>query len=605
MAEIPPLSEIPLQEQQPAQVGALRGVTTDRRRRRCAPRPRPRGTATGSLSRRRALASALPPLLGFLACAPAQALARPRATLSIVGTSDLHGHLAALPWFSGYLRNLRAARREGAVIVLDAGDMFQGTLESNLFEGAPVVDAYNAMGYSAAAIGNHEFDFGPVGPAPSPAEPGDDPQGALKARARQAHFPFLAANVVVHGSHRALPWRNVHPSTMISSDGIKVGIVGVVTRSAATSTLPANVAGLDFLPLAPSIARESRRLRAHGAKVVVAVAHEGGACASFTNPDALDSCDANSEIFAVALRLPKGSVDVIVAGHTHQGIAHRVAGIPVIESYANGRAFGRVDLTVERATGKVVASALTAPHEICPSNRLDDCQPGKYLDRPVEMDQQLAALLAPALAAAHRKGEERLGIEVARPIPQKRSEESALGDLLTDLMRAEIPGSDLAILNGGYMRTGLAAGELTYGELYEAIPFDNAFATARIPAGELRVRLARSLENSGSLVSLSGLKVRARCQGKAVEVTLSRADGSPIPDDAVLKLVTTDFLATGGDGFFAGADLKVEIGLPVRDRLAAALRGRGGKLVPDELYDPARPRLQLPAQVPIRCDRDR
>ncbi|HEX7498679.1 MAG TPA: bifunctional metallophosphatase/5'-nucleotidase, partial [Polyangia bacterium] len=81
-----------------------------------------------------------------------------QVTISVVGTSDLHGHIAALPWLGGYLENLRKARKEtgGAVVLLDAGDMFQGTLESNLAEGAPVVRAYNALGYSAAAIGNHE-----------------------------------------------------------------------------------------------------------------------------------------------------------------------------------------------------------------------------------------------------------------------------------------------------------------------------------------------------------------------------------------------------------------------------------------------------------------
>ena len=94
-------------------------------------------------------------------------------TLSIVGTNDLHGAIVpregrgGLATFAGFVENLRAARARdgGAVLVIDAGDMFQGTLESNLNEGAAIVDAYNTIGYTAAAIGNHEFDFGPVGPS--------------------------------------------------------------------------------------------------------------------------------------------------------------------------------------------------------------------------------------------------------------------------------------------------------------------------------------------------------------------------------------------------------------------------------------------------------
>ena len=80
-------------------------------------------------------------------------------------------------------------------MLVDAGDMFQGTLESNLGEGAAVVRAYNLLGYDAAAVGNHEFDYGPVGPAPTPRAPGDDARGALKARAAEARFPFLDANL--------------------------------------------------------------------------------------------------------------------------------------------------------------------------------------------------------------------------------------------------------------------------------------------------------------------------------------------------------------------------------------------------------------------------
>ena len=125
-------------------------------------------------------------------------------TISIIGTNDLHGGVLArngrggLALLGGYLHRLREtrARDGGAVLVVDAGDMFQGTLESNLSEGASVVSAYNALGYAAAAVGNHEFDFGPVGPASTPRTATDDPRGALKARAAEARFPFLAANLI-------------------------------------------------------------------------------------------------------------------------------------------------------------------------------------------------------------------------------------------------------------------------------------------------------------------------------------------------------------------------------------------------------------------------
>ena len=212
-------------------------------------------------------------------------------TLSIVGTSDLHGRLEVLPAFGGYLANLRRARARqgdggGAVLLVDAGDMFQGTIASNLAEGAPVVKAYGALGYAAVAVGNHEFDFGPVGVAPTAGRPGDDPRGALKARAAEAPFPFLAANLIdsATGAPPAPPWPNVRPTALVTVGGLKVGLVGVTTAATARTTLAANFVGLATRPLAPAIAEAARALRRQGATIVVAMAHAGGECKSFDDP---------------------------------------------------------------------------------------------------------------------------------------------------------------------------------------------------------------------------------------------------------------------------------------------------------------------------------
>ena len=184
--------------------------------------------------------------------------------ISIVGTNDLHGGIlprdgrGGLALFGGYINNLRAVRaHDGATLLIDAGDMFQGTLESNLGEGATVVAAYNALGYTAATIGNHEFDFGPVGPAVTPAKPGDDPRGALKARAAEAKFAVLAANLIDDATKRAVEWPNVRPSVIVEAAGMRVGIVGVMTLRALAATMSGNVKGLSVAPLAATIAAQA------------------------------------------------------------------------------------------------------------------------------------------------------------------------------------------------------------------------------------------------------------------------------------------------------------------------------------------------------------
>src|SRR5438270_611117 len=142
------------------------------------------------------------------------------------------------------------------VILLDAGDAFQGTLISNEFRGKSVVDVYNVMGMNAAAIGNHDFDFGiPV----------------LKERMAQSKFPWLSANVFMKGTRNRPEWAKA--SVLLEIGGIKVGVIGLSTRETATVTNPLNVADYEFVEGGPIAAQEADALRARGATVVLITAH--------------------------------------------------------------------------------------------------------------------------------------------------------------------------------------------------------------------------------------------------------------------------------------------------------------------------------------------
>jgi len=531
-----------------------------------------------------------------------------RLTISLVGSNDLHGRVESLPPFAGYLANLRRARARdgGAVLLLDAGDMFQGTLASNLGEGAAVVRAYNALGYTAAALGNHEFDFGPVGPAVT-ARPGsgDDPRGALRARAAEATFPFLDANLVDATTGAPPAWRNVQPTTLVELAGIKIGIVGVTTASTPRTTLAANFAGLAVKPLAATIAAAAAGLHRQGATVVIVAAHAGGVCHRFDQPEHFESCEADGEIFQVARDLAAhgGAVDAIVAGHTHEGVAHRVAGIPIVEAFANGHDFSRIDLTIDRASGRALDAHIFPPHRICAPER---CAEESYEGAPVVADPAVAAAIAPALEAARAQRQERLGPMLPAPIKRAQKTESPLGNLFADLMRAARPGADVALTNGGGLRTDLPAGPLTYGQLFEALPFDNRFATIPTTGAELADVIAGNLRRDNGIVSLSGVRAEARCKDGALAVTLFRSDGRPIAPKARLTLLTSDFLATGGDGLFSEelkAHAKLDDGPPIRDAMADLLRARKTPLGPDDraLFDPAHPRLAYPGPRPVKC----
>jgi 5'-nucleotidase len=544
------------------------------------------------------------------AAAPAPAPAAP-VTISIVATNDVHGRLEQLPLLGGYVRNLRALRGQegGAVLLLDGGDMFQGTLPSNMTEGAAMVRAYNALGYAAAAIGNHEFDFGPAGPHSTPIEAGEDPLGALRERAAQARFPLLCANIARRDGG-AFPIAEVTPSALFEVAGVKVGVVGGTTEEALALTQAPNVNALASRSLADSVAHAAAELRARGAVLVIAAVHAGGECSDVQHPDDLGSCVPDSEGFRLARALPPGAIDLIVGGHTHNGVAHHVQGIPFIESYSNGRAFGRVDFVVDRARRRVLSHVIHPPHALC-TESLDQpaCTTEEYAGAPVERDARVSDAIAADLANAAEARARPIGVVVEREIKRAGNRESPLGNLVADLMREARPGADVAINNGGSLRTNLAQGPLTYGRLFEMFPFDNTFATLRVPARVLAEIIAKSLQSERSFLAVSGVRAAAHCEGSTLRVELWRKSGARIPPDTTLSVVTSDFLASGGDELLpgiAGAQDAVEFhrDVPMRDALIRGLAAvRGGRLDgrARALFDPAHPRVRYVGERPLQC----
>ena len=554
----------------------------------------------------------------FLAVASGQQ--PPSLTLSLVSTNDVHGGIlpengqAGLALFSGYLKNLRAARARdgGAVLLLDAGDMWQGTLESNLREGAPVVAAYNALGYAAAAIGNHEFDFGPAGPAVTPGASGADSRGALKARAAEARFPFLAANLIDIATGRPVAWPNVHPSVLVDAAGIKVGVIGVMTSSGLRQTIAANVEGLRLDPLVPSIEAQARQLRSSGATVVVVAAHAGGRCSEFDQPRDISTCEGDAEIFEVARRLPSGSVDAILAGHTHAGVAHEVGGIPIAEGYSGGRAFSRIDLAIDRATGRVRSHRIIAPTNICSraNGRSGQCASQgavvQYEGAEVVSDSAIERLLAPAADEARALQAKPLGVVLETPIGRgDDGPRSPLGQLFVDAMR-QVAKGDVAVNNSnGGLRADFPAGPLTYGRLFRTMPFDNQLVTLQLRAADLSRVLAGELRRRTPRLSVSGVRVEASCTGGSPRVRL-HGDSGQIRDDTVLRVVTSDFLALGGDSILAAAappggfQISSE-GPLLRDAVADWLRARGGRLNEAELASRSASLWTLPKPPPLDC----
>jgi 5'-nucleotidase len=542
-------------------------------------------------------------------------LPQPRraVTLTIMGTNDLHGALDRLPVLAGFVANLRAARAAdgGGVLLVDAGDMFSGTLASNVTEGADVVRAYNHLGYAAAAVGNHEFDYCPEGPAPTTATAGGDPRGALKARAREARFPLVVSNLIDASTGARIAWPNMPASAMVEVAGIKVGIIGAITEATPFTTLVANLVDLQIARPAPAIAEQARLLRAQGAQVIVAAMHIGSSCKDLEHADDASSCDRTQELFDVLHELPAGTVDAIVAGHIHAGIAHRLDGIPVIESFASGRAFGRIDLQLS-PEGQVIASHIAKPHPLCAADQdghlvaIAECAPGDYEGKPVVPDPEIQHIVDAAMAAVSERRREQLGVTLTHPVTRAFAVESPEGDWFADLMLVAHPEAQVSLINVGLLSVDLAAGELTYGQLFDAMMFDNAFAIVDITGADLRKLITTNLQRGGGILSWGGLTARARCQAGVLDVQI-RVAGKPLDDGARYKLATSDYVATGGVmGPLELPDSAIRLtGVIIRDALADVLRGWRGTpravIEPARLYSAAAPRLDYEGKRPLEC----
>jgi 2',3'-cyclic-nucleotide 2'-phosphodiesterase (5'-nucleotidase family) len=528
-------------------------------------------------------------------------------TITIVGLNDVHGELAksddrgGLVSVSAYVDALRQARARdgGAVLLIDAGDMWQGTLESNLGEGQAVVAAYNALGVTAAAIGNHEFDFGPVGPRAIPGAPEDAPRGALRERAQEADFPLLAANLIDEATGRPVAWDNVYPSVMVEAAGVRVGIIGVMTAEALQTTIAANVHGLRVAPLAPTIIREAKELRSQGADVVIVTAHAGSRCATFNDPRDTSSCDMAGEIMLVAEAMPPDLIDHIVAGHVHQGIAHVVNGISITSAYSSTRAFSRTDLRVYRDGRGVADRQVFAPH-------LATFADGdRYEGMALQADPAVVDIAGRAVTAADTRKNALLGVTLTAPFELRPDVESAISNLMTEAMLDSFD-ADIAVHNViGGIRNGLPAGELTYGDVYAMFPFDNLVTIHDISGADLRAIVARKAALHRK-PGFAGMRAFISCSGDGMTVSLRLDDGREIADTDTVRVIANDFLALGGDDILTPAipagGLDANQGLPgTRDVLVQWFLENAGPLDPAQFRTHAAPKWVLPATIPESC----
>jgi 2',3'-cyclic-nucleotide 2'-phosphodiesterase (5'-nucleotidase family) len=437
--------------------------------------------------------------------------------LRIITTNDFHGALEPRRDSSGILRGgavalagiIGRARAECQApvcrsILLDGGDMFQGTPASNFAFGKPVVELYNLLGYTAAALGNHEFDWG---------------QDSLRARLRDAKFAVLGANVT-DTLGRDSPW--IANDTIVSLGDLRVGVMGFSTVATPTTTRPSNVRDLKFLALPGVADARARSLRARGAQVVIAIAHAGAFCDRSGQPG------CRGEIVDLAEQATE-RIDAIVSGHTHSAVRTVVRGTPIVQAYSRGSAVGIIDLPLGDSS-------------MAPQVAIRDV----FTDSTTPPNPRVAAIVRAAAEPVERR--------MSQPVVQIAERMSmgirgTLGALIADAQRDAGRG-DVAVMNNGGIRSALDAGMVTFGSLFEVHPFGNTLVRITVTGRDLRAYLERLVGRAELNAHVSGVTITydpRRPVGSRINA-VRVADGRPLDEAARYVLVITDFLAAGGDG---------------------------------------------------------
>ncbi|HET9581937.1 MAG TPA: 5'-nucleotidase C-terminal domain-containing protein [Gemmatimonadota bacterium] len=446
--------------------------------------------------------------------------------IAVLATNDFHGALepGTPPWAQGdsvggaaTLGSFVAAVRSrypGATLYLDGGDVMQGTLISNLTHGRSTVDVLGRIGLDAAAVGNHEFDWG---------------VDTLRARIGQAPFAWLSANIFEKASGKRPGW--VAPYAWLEAGGLRIGVIGASTIYTPETTLPAHVEPYEFRDIAGVVNELAPQLRAEGADLIVLVVH-AGAIADRDEGYVGEIVDAARRITA--------PLDLIVSGHTHSEVRAHVNGIPIVQARSSGTALGVVTLTFDRERNTVVGHSIdvwTTRH----GQAAPDPDIAALVDRYAEDVEALA---------------DRVIARLARPIRRDRNEESALGDLIADAQRAAT-GDQIALVNGGGIRTDLDAGPVTYAEVFAVQPFQNTLISLELTGEQLRRALEAVVEDR--LGQVSGIRYRfdpTRPPGRrVVDAWLEETgapvvrDGAAVDTDATYSVTANNFMASGGSGY--------------------------------------------------------
>ncbi len=409
------------------------------------------------------------------------AIASPAATLTILHTSDLHGHvdptdeLSDRDWREGLARiatAVSAARAGGdSILLLDSGDTIQGTpMQAVAFrsEGAsdPTIRAMNAVGYDAMAVGNHEFDYG---------------MARLESSRREAKFPWLSGNIVREDGRPAF-----EPYLIRKVAGVRVGILGLTTKNVPGWEPPGNYAGLRFLDSADAARRFVPILRGREkCDVVIVITHQGFERDLATGRE--DATEVENQAWAIANEV--SGIDLLLTGHTHTIIEPRRVGKTWVSQPGRfGNVLTRFDLVLAKRGARFEVTGVTGKNlpmaEVAPDSAIVRLVSAEHGAAMKVLAEPIAALASPG------------------SVRNARTADNGVLDWLHGVQRRE-GRADLsfASLLPGTL-PDWAPGPLTVRQIWAFYPYENSLVTVRATGRQVR----KALESAGRCVSGIGVQ---------------------------------------------------------------------------------------------------
>lgn len=471
-------------------------------------------------------------------------------TLSLIHTNDTHANLDYVAKRVTAVKEVRTSKPHA--LLVDAGDVFSGTLYFNEFKGQADLAFLNVMKYDLATFGNHEFDLGSS----------SEGHKALADYVKGASFPFISSNIDFSKDDNLKDLYNdaiendpkngkIYNAILKEVNGEKIGFFGLTTEETSDISSPGAVIFENYLEEAK---KAVTALEQQGVNKIVAITHLG-----YDDNPAIDN--------DLTLAAEVDGIDVIVGGHSHTQLDEPVVvnqdedgqskdPTIIVQAYQYNEYLGTVDVKFDKE-GKVIGQA---GELIKISDKEEDTEASEllkpYADKILEVKNTLTGATALKELTSPRDGGDTTK-------PSVRKNETELGNLIADGMLSKAkefnPNTVIAFQNGGGIRTNIDQGEITLGEILTVLPFGNTLATIELSGAEMKEALEHSVRlapaENGGFLHVSGMKFTydstKEAGNRVGSMQVKEEDGSytDIQQDSTYIVATNAFTAKGGDGF--------------------------------------------------------